>query len=198
MKLVIATGNAHKLSEIRSYLGEEFEIQGLKDIGFEGEIIEDGATFEENAAIKARAVAEKTDLPVLADDSGLIVDALDGAPGIYSARFGGEDGNHALNNERLLKELAGVTEDARTARFVCVLAFLRPSGEVEYFTGQAEGRILETYSGSQGFGYDPLFFSYDLNKAFAEASESEKNKVSHRGRALLDFRARIEQESFRN
>lgn len=194
MKLVIATGNTHKLSEIRAFLGTSFEVLGLGDIGFTDEIIEDGASFKENAAIKARAVARATELPVLADDSGLMVDALDGRPGIFSARFAGEAGNHALNNEHLLKELALVEPDKRTARFVCVLAFCSQGQEIDYYEGVAEGRILGEYSGTQGFGYDPIFFSDDLKKTFAEASEAEKNTVSHRGRALMSFRTSIEKE----
>ena len=179
MKIVAATGNAHKLREIREIL-PAFEIISLSEAGFSGEIEETGNSFLENALLKARTVAHALQLPALADDSGLCVDALGGAPGIFSARYsgGGDKENRAL----LLKNLEGKTD--RSAHFTCAVALVFPEGRELTAEGKTYGRILGKERGENGFGYDPLFYSEELKKSFAEATEEEKNAVSHRGRAL--------------
>lgn len=179
MKIVAATGNAHKLREIREIL-PAFEIVSLTETGYYGEIEETGKSFLENALIKARAVASALHLPALADDSGLCVDALGGAPGIFTARYsgGGDQENRAL----LLKNLAG--EKDRSAHFCCAVALVFPDGRTYTAEGRTYGVILGSERGEGGFGYDPLFFSEELGMTFAEADEAQKNAVSHRGRAL--------------
>lgn len=178
-RIVAATANAHKLKEIREILND-YEILSAREAGFTEEIEETGETFEENALIKARAVCRATGMSALADDSGLCVDALNGAPGVYSARYsgGGDEKNRAL----LLKNLQNAR--TRTAHFCCAVALVNPDGSEFLATGKTFGRILLSERGENGFGYDPLFLSDDLNKTFAEASDEEKNAVSHRGRAL--------------
>ncbi len=183
MKLVAATGNAHKLHEMRQIL-QGFEIVSAAEAGFAGEIAEMGKSFLENALIKARAVAAATRLPALADDSGLCVDALGGAPGIFSARYSG--GGDRENRALLLKNLAGKAD--RRAHFCCAVALVFPDGRTVTAEGRTEGVILEKERGEGGFGYDPLFLSDDLKMSFAEASEEQKNAVSHRGRALVALR----------
>lgn len=186
MRVVAATGNAHKLREIRRIL-PEFEIVSLKEAGFSGEIEETGKTFLQNALIKARTVASALHLPALADDSGLCVEALGGAPGIFSARYsGGGDGE---NRALLLKNLEG--ERDRSAHFCCAVALVFPDGRELTAEGKTFGKILEEERGEGGFGYDPLFFSDELKKTFAEAQEDEKNAVSHRGRALAALKAKL-------
>ena len=184
MKLVAATGNAHKLQEIRQIL-QGFEILSAVEAGFCGEIEETGNSFLENALIKARAVSSALHLPALADDSGLSVDALGGAPGIFSARYSG--GGDAENRALLLKNLAGKKD--RRAHFCCAVALVFPDGRTLTAEGKTFGVILGTERGEGGFGYDPLFLSDDLNMTFAEAKEEEKNAVSHRGRALTALKA---------
>ncbi len=186
MKLVAATGNAHKLREIRQIL-QGYEVLSAAEAGFSGEIEETGKSFLENALLKARAVAYALKLPALADDSGLSVDALGGAPGIYSARYsgGGDKENRAL----LLKNLSG--KEDRRAHFCCAVALVLPDGTEYTAEGRTFGTILEKERGNGGFGYDPLFFSEDLQKTFAEAAEEEKNAVSHRGRALLALKKQL-------
>ena len=186
MKIVAATGNAHKLKEIGEILGG-FEVLSAAEAGFFGEPEETGSTFLENALIKARAVAEATSLPALADDSGLCVDALGGAPGIFSARFSGkgDTGNRALLLEKL-----GNTEDRR-AHFCCAVALVFPDGRELTAEGRTYGSILHEARGAGGFGYDPLFLSDDLGMTFAEAAEAEKNSVSHRGRALAALKEQL-------
>ena len=179
MTVVAATGNAHKLQEMRAIF-PAWRILSEREAGFSGEIEETGETFSENALIKARAVCKATGLPALADDSGLCVDALGGAPGVRSARYSG--GGDAENRALLLKHLCGVT--ARGAHFCCAVALVFPDGRELTAEGATFGVILEEERGTGGFGYDSLFFSDDLQKSFAEASEGEKNAVSHRGRAL--------------
>ena len=186
MKIVAATGNAHKLQEIRSILSD-FEILSLKDVGFDREIEETGVTFAENALIKARAVARETGLAALADDSGLCVEALGGAPGVYSARYSG--GGDKANRDLLLKNLTG--ERNRTAYFACAVALVYPDGKTVESEGRSYGKIIGEERGEHGFGYDCLFLSDDLNKTFAEADEEEKNGVSHRGRALRALLQRL-------
>ncbi len=185
MKLVIATHNAGKVKEIRGLFSRHYDtIVSLKDEGVTLEVEEDGETFEENARIKALGYAAA--LPgcdVLADDSGLEADVLDGAPGVYSARYSGEGATDAMNNALLLKNLSGVPEEKRTARFRCCAALVR-GGEVITASGACEGIILTAPRGEGGFGYDPLFFVEKYHKTFAELSLEEKNTMSHRGRAL--------------
>jgi len=164
------------------------EVLTLADIGFTAPIDECGDTFEANALIKARAVGRQ-DCVVIADDSGLAVDALGGAPGVHSAYYGGTHGDDAGNNARLLRELEGVTD--RTARFVCVIACILPSGEEFTLRGECVGRILEAAEGEGGFGYDPLFWHEGLGKSFATASGEEKARVSHRGAAARALVERI-------
>lgn len=178
-KIVAATGNAHKLREFREIL-EGFEVISTKEAGFFGDVEETGATFLENALLKARAVCKGTGLPALADDSGLCVDALGGAPGVYSARYSG--GGDAENRTYLLKNLHGV--ENRRAHFCCAVALVFPDGRELTAEGRTYGTVLHAERGEGGFGYDSLFLSDDLQKSFAEADEAEKNAVSHRGRAL--------------
>ena len=179
MKLVAATGNAHKLKEIREILSD-LEIISEAEAGFYGDVEETGSTFLENALIKARAVCEATGLPALADDSGLCVDALGGAPGVYSARYSG--GGDAENRKLLLKNLEGA--ENRKAHFSCAVALVCPDGKELTAEGKSCGTILFGERGNGGFGYDSLFLSDDLGVSFAEATEEQKNSVSHRGRAL--------------
>ncbi len=184
--VVVASGNAGKIEEIKSiFRGVNFIT--MKEAGFNGEPEETGATFKENAYIKAKAVHDALGCAVLADDSGLCVDALDGAPGVYSARFSG--GTPADNRALLLKRLDGVTH--RTARFHCAVCYIDEQGRTLFGEGATEGKILFEEIGSRGFGYDSLFFSEDLQKSFGEATEEEKNSVSHRYRALCDLRSKL-------
>ena len=180
--VVAATGNAHKLTEIRAILCE-WNVISAKEAGFFGDVEETGETFVENALLKARAVCASTGIPALADDSGLCVDALGGAPGVYSARYSG--GGSAENRRLLLKNMTGVTD--RSASFTCAVALVFPDGKKYSAIGKTFGSILEEERGQNGFGYDSLFFSDDLKKSFAEASDEEKNSVSHRGRALAQL-----------
>lgn len=179
-RIVLASGNAHKIKEISDML-PEFEVVGYKDLGFDFEIEENGKTFYENALIKAKAVSNALKLPALADDSGICVDALNGEPGIYSARYAG-DGVDAHNNELLLKNMQGV--ENRNAKFVCCMVFYKPNGQIITATGETHGKIMDKCYGENGFGYDPLFFSNDLNKCLGIASAQEKNTISHRYRAI--------------
>lgn len=179
-RIVLASGNAHKIKEISDML-PEFEVVGYKDLGFDFEIEENGKTFYENALIKAKAVSDALNLPALADDSGICVDALNGEPGIYSARYAG-DGVDAHNNELLLKNMQGV--ENRNAKFVCCMVFYKPNGQIITATGETHGKIMDKCYGENGFGYDPLFFSNDLDKCLGIASAQEKNTISHRYRAI--------------
>lgn len=187
VKILLATGNPHKARELSAMLsGCDVEVLTLKDVGFAGEIIEDGETFEENAEIKARAAASLGYIGV-GDDSGLCVDFLGGAPGVYSARYAGEPCDNSKNNEKLLAEMAGVPEDKRGAKFVCVICCVFPDGRKIVSRGECPGRILTSYAGSGGFGYDPLFYCTERGKSYAEMTEEEKNSVSHRARAMKGF-----------
>lgn len=189
--IVIASSNQHKLKEFKKMFAEneatkDIVFLTMKDVGFDGDIVEDGKTFEENALIKARTVNKflrdnNLEYSVLADDSGLCVDALDGAPGVYSARFA-EEHNDFANREKLKNELLG--KQNRTAKFVTNLVLMKYDGIYLLAVGETNGRILENEVGSLEFCYDPLFYSFDLNKSFGEATEEEKNSVSHRGRAV--------------
>ena len=186
MKIIVASGNAHKMQEIAEIL-TDFELVSMREAVFDGDIDETGSTFKENAYIKAKFIAEKFNMPTLADDSGLCVDALGGAPGVYSARYsgGGDKENRAL----LLKNLAPFTD--RTARFKSVVCLYFPDGRTVYGEGACEGRILFEETGKNGFGYDPIFYCEDLQKSFGLASAEEKNKVSHRARALADLKNKL-------
>ncbi|MAE46897.1 MAG: non-canonical purine NTP pyrophosphatase, RdgB/HAM1 family [Planctomycetes bacterium] len=191
MELLLATGNTHKAQELRDMLSElPVTVLTPDEIGGLPEVIEDGTTFGENAVKKARSAALHTGRWSLADDSGLCVDALGGAPGIHSARYGGTHGDDQGNNHKLLKELAQVPERNRNAAFVCALALARPNGEIEtVLEGRTEGRILNQAEGQGGFGYDPLFQFIEpnlmqTNRCFASLTSTEKSAVSHRGRAL--------------
>lgn len=185
-KIVIASGNTHKINEIREIF-KDTEIISMTEAGFKGEIVENGQSFRENAYIKAKAVCDFVHAPVLADDSGLCVDALGGAPGIYSARFSG--GNSADNRARLLELMKDISD--RRARFACAVCLMYPDGSVLFGEGFTKGKILFEEKGSCGFGYDCIFYSDDLKKSFGEATEEEKNSVSHRYRALQDLRSKL-------
>ena len=187
-RIIVASGNAHKIGEIKSIF-DDVQLISMKDAGFEGDIEENGATFKENALIKARSVSQalKSKLPVMADDSGLCVDALGGAPGIYSARFSG--GDSAQNRALLLKRMEDIP--ARGAHFSCAVCLYFPDGQYVFGEGFTHGKILFEEIGDNGFGYDSLFFSDELQKSFGEAKESEKNAVSHRYRALHDLRSKL-------
>lgn len=194
MRVVVATGNPHKVEEIESALDfEGWEFVALAEMGNFADPVEDGETFEANARIKARAARAETGCAVIADDSGLVVDALDGRPGVYSSRYAGEHGGDSANNEKLIAELEGVADEDRTARFVSTLVFIDEAGEEIVASGTVEGRIGYEPRGSEGFGYDPLFFPdvYGGQKTLAEVPMAEKNTISHRGNALRKLRAII-------
>ena len=185
MKLVLASGNAHKLSEIRNILGNSFEIISMNDTTAKGhEVIEDGTTFEENAEKKALEIMKITGLPTIADDSGLCVDALGGAPGIYTARYAGENATNDENIDKLLANLQGVPFEKRGATFVAVIAVAFPDGTVKKFRGEVKGKILTERQGANGFGYDPVFFIEELGASMAELDGEIKNSLSHRFNAL--------------
>lgn len=188
MKLVLASHNKHKAEEIKKILGEGFEIITQDEAGFCGEVVEDGITFEENAIKKAETIMKAVGLPTIADDSGLCVKALGGAPGIYTARYAGENATDADNIAKLLGVLDGVPEEKRDAEFMCCIAYARPDEETVTFTGKCEGRILFEIAGENGFGYDPIFFSPVFGKSLAQVSAEEKNSISHRSRALELFK----------
>jgi XTP/dITP diphosphohydrolase len=188
-ELVVATRNRGKLKEIQALLdGIVGTVLCAADIPGFPETIEDGLTFQANALKKAREAMLFTGLPALADDSGLVVDALDGRPGVYSARFAGEGAADAANNQRLLEALAEVPSGQRQAAFICVLAFVTPDGAEQIFSGQVGGAILASERGDEGFGYDPLFLVDGFDRTMAELTLQEKNRISHRGQALQQFR----------
>lgn len=193
-RIIFATGNENKMEEIRMILEDlPMPVHSMKEAGVEADIVEDGMTFEENAEIKARAVSRL--LPndiVLADDSGLEIDYLDKAPGIYSARFAGEDTSYDIKNRILLDKLEGVPEEERTARFVCAVAAVFPDGEVKTVRGTIEGRVAHEIIGENGFGYDPIFYYLETDCTTAEMSPEQKNELSHRGNALRAMRKILE------
>ena len=191
-KIVAATGNKGKLQEFREILSD-FEIVSMKDLGINVDIEETGETFRDNAYIKAEAISKLVKLPVLSDDSGLCVDALSGRPGVFSARFAGEDANDEKNIEKLLFELKDVPYENRTARFLSVICIIFPDGKAVYGEGKCEGTILYEKKGENGFGYDPVFFVPELNKTFAEANSDEKNSISHRRKALDDVSKKLKE-----
>lgn len=181
-RMIIATRNAHKTSEIRDLIGDCYEVLDVTHFPECPIIKETGTTFLENARLKAEGISALLEGWVLSDDSGLEVDALDGRPGVWSSSFGGEEGNHALNNERLLREMAGVTD--RRARFRCTMVLARGGRESAHFSGVVEGRISLEHSGLGGFGYDPLFVPDGHQATFGELGPEVKNALSHRSRAL--------------
>lgn len=181
-RLILATRNMHKTEEIRAMIGERFEVFNAKDFPECPQIEETGDTFLENARLKAEGISRVVDGWVLSDDSGLEVDALDGAPGVWSSSFGGDEGNNALNNARLIAEMAGKTD--RRARFRCTMVLAREGLEVANFSGTVEGSIIDFPRGKHGFGYDPLFIPDGFEETFAELGEEVKNTLSHRSRAL--------------
>lgn len=185
-KIAVASGNANKLKEIRQIF-TGVEIVSMHELGFDGDIDETGKSFKENAGIKAEFIAKKFNIPALADDSGLCVDALGGAPGIYSARFSGKGDKE--NRKLLLKKLEGISE--RGAHFESAVCLYFPDGKAFYGTGKVYGSILKEETGENGFGYDSLFYSDDLKKSFGLATAEEKNSVSHRFRALSDLRSKL-------
>lgn len=184
-KVIFATGNQGKMKEIREILGDlDIELLSLKDAGIDADIVEDGKTFEENAQIKAKTICDLTGEIVLADDSGLEIDYLNKEPGIYSARYMGEDTSYHIKNEKLIERLEGVPDEKRTARFVCAIAAAFPDGTMKTVRATMEGRIGYKESGENGFGYDPIFYLPEYGCTSAELSMEEKNKISHRGKAL--------------
>ena len=192
MRLIIASNNAHKLEEIKAILGNYFEeILSLREAGIEHETVEDGATFMENARKKAREIAELSGCCALADDSGLCVDALDGAPGLYSARFSGIHGDDAANNRLLLEKLANC--DKRGAHYTCAIALVRPDGSSVEAEGYLYGQIARKPAGSGGFGYDPLFYLPERGCTTAQLPAGEKNRISHRAMALKLLEQKLEE-----
>ncbi len=184
-KVIFATGNEGKMKEIREILGDlDIELLSLKDAGIKADIVEDGKTFEENAEIKAKAICQLTGEIVLADDSGLEIDYLNKEPGIYSARYMGEDTSYRIKNASLIERLEGVPDEQRTARFVCAIAAAFPDGTMKTVRAAMEGRIGYEEKGENGFGYDPIFYLPEYDCTSAELSMEEKNKISHRGKAL--------------
>ena len=187
-KILIATTNQGKVQEIRNLVkGLPALFLSLSEVPDIPEVLEDGATFEENALKKAREMAYSTGIVTLADDSGLCVDALDGRPGVHSARYAGEDASDEEKYLRVLEEMQDVPDSERSARFVCAVALVAPDGEEKLFRGVCEGRITREPRGSSGFGYDPIFYFEEAGCTFAQMDQESKNRVSHRGRALREF-----------
>ncbi|WP_238901163.1 XTP/dITP diphosphatase [Clostridium sp. YIM B02500] len=194
-KLILASNNKKKIKEMKEILKDiDIEVRSLEDECINIDVVEDGKTFEENAKKKAKEIYEyllerkDNNFIVLADDSGLEVNYLNGEPGIYSARYAGEHGNDSKNNEKLLNKLKGVLKSNRGAKFICQLAMFTDKGEYFKVTGEVEGYIIEELHGDGGFGYDPLFFYEPLDKTFAELTSEEKNEISHRGKALKELK----------
>ena len=184
-KVIFATGNQGKMKEIREILEDlDIELLSLKDAGIHADIVEDGKTFEENAQIKARTICNLTGEIVLADDSGLEIDYLNKEPGIYSARYMGEDTSYHIKNANLIERLEGVPDEKRDARFVCVIACAYPDGTVDTATGIIEGKLAKEPKGENGFGYDPIFYLPERGMTTGEMEPEEKNAISHRGIAI--------------
>ena len=191
-RILFATGNENKLKEVREILkGLDLDVISMKQAGFDMEIEENGSTFAENAIIKANAVAEASGELILADDSGLVIDALGGKPGIYSARYLGHDTPYSEKNRKILESMERVPEEKRTARFVCAIAAVFPDGRKIVSQETFEGMIGYEIKGKNGFGYDPVFYLPELEKYSAELTEEEKNLISHRGKALRDMAAKL-------
>ncbi len=193
-KIIFATGNAGKMKEIRMIMADlNIEVQSMKEADIQAEIVEDGETFEENAKIKAQAIAQELRARgeraiVLADDSGLEIDYLNKEPGVYSARYMGEDTSNSVKNASLIQRLEGVPDEERTARFVCVIAAVFPDGSVFETRATIEGRIGYEERGENGFGYDPIFYLPEYGMYSAELAPEEKNRISHRGKALEEMK----------
>jgi len=184
-KIIFATGNEGKMREIREILSDlDVEVLSMKEAGIKADIVEDGTTFEENAVIKAKTICELCGEITLADDSGLEIDYLNKEPGVYSARYMGEDTSYRIKNANLIERMEGVPDEKRTARFVCAVAAAFPDGSVKTVRETMEGRIGYEERGANGFGYDPIFFLPEYGCTSAELSMEEKNKISHRGKAL--------------
>jgi XTP/dITP diphosphohydrolase len=189
--LVLATRNNGKISELTELLsGFDITVKNLNDFGPIPPVIEDGKTFEDNAYKKASFTAKVLGLPAIADDSGLVVEVLDGAPGVYSARYAGENATDEENNSKLLDEMKGISK--RNAYFETAIIVAVPKGHALTYTGKAEGEITEIPSGENGFGYDPLFYYPPMNKTFAQMTQDEKNSVSHRGKAIKELQSELD------
>ena len=186
MDFIIATNNKDKVKEIKAILSGH-NVMSQSEAGIHIEAIEDGTTFEQNALIKARSIKKLTDCAIIADDSGIEIDYLGGAPGIYSARYAGVGATADDCNKKLLRELEGVPYEKRTGRYVCAMALILPDGSEHTFLGRCEGYILDDYRGSNGFGYDPLFFKPEINMTFGQAPSEVKDKMSHRYLALKEL-----------
>ncbi|MBQ8514544.1 MAG: XTP/dITP diphosphatase [Ruminococcus sp.] len=194
MKVILASNNKNKIREMQQILAPfGMEVISQKEAGADFEVEENGTTFAENAELKARAVYERLGVPVIADDSGLAVDALNGAPGVYSHRYAGENATDEERCQKLLCELKNVPAEQRTARFLCEICYLDENGDKHFFTGSCEGFIGTEPKGSNGFGYDPVFCSGD--KTLAEMTDEEKNRISHRGKALRLFQAYLKERN---
>lgn len=194
MKIIIATGNAGKMKEIKSiFNNSEYEVMSMKEEGIAADVDENGATFEENALIKAREIAKISGNIVLADDSGLEVDALNKEPGIYSARYMGEDTPYSIKNANIIERLEGVEFEKRKARFVCAVAAVYPDGKELVVRETMEGYIGYEEKGANGFGYDPIFYLKEFDKTSAEISLEEKNEISHRGKAFRAIKKMMEE-----
>ena len=187
MKMILATNNAHKIKEITEILGGRYDLVTLRQAGLDVDVEETGTTLFENALLKAKTISDLTGQIALADDTGLMVDALDGAPGVYSARYAGEQHDDKDNRALLLTNLKGLPRDKRTAHFGCCIVVYFPDGHYVRADGRVDGYILDHEEGDHGFGYDSLFWSTELGKTFATASQEDKNSVSHRGRALQNL-----------
>jgi XTP/dITP diphosphohydrolase len=193
LRLIIATRNAHKTAEIRAMIGDRYEVLDVTSFPECPAIEETGSTFLENARLKALGISRVVGGWVLSDDSGLEVDALGGAPGVWSSSYGGEEGNHTRNNARLLEEMNGFTD--RSARFRCTMVLTEGGVELANFSGAVEGRIIDVPRGAQGFGYDPLFIPDGHEQTFAELGDKVKNSLSHRSRALAQVMTYLEEQA---
>ncbi len=192
-QIIFATGNAHKVLEVKAILGNVYDIVSMKEAGISADIVEDGTSFEENALIKARTVSRLSGKMAMADDSGLEVDYMDKAPGIYSARFLGEDTDYKIKNQYIIDQLKDARPEERTARFVCAIACVWPDGREDVVRGTIEGEIAHAAAGENGFGYDPIFLVPELGVTTAELPPEQKNAISHRGTALRKMKERLEQ-----
>lgn len=190
-RLIFATGNEHKMQEIRAILGDCYDVVSMREAGISADIVEDGDSFEANALIKARAVAKLAGCMAMADDSGIEVDYFGGLPGIFSARFLGEDTSYEVKNRAIINALRNAAPAERTARFVCAIACAWPDGREDVVRGTFEGEIAYEPAGANGFGYDPIFFVPEFGMTSAEMSPEQKNAISHRGVALRLMRDRL-------
>ena len=191
-EIIFATKNKGKIKEIQAILGKDFLVKSMEEIGINIDIIEDGKTFEENAIKKATEISNITNKIVLADDSGLEIDYLNGEPGVYSARYMGEETPYSIKNKKILEILNGVEEEKRSARFVSVIALAMPQKQPITTRGTVEGIIGYEIKGENGFGYDPIFYIHELKSTEAESKKKKKNKISHRGKALYEMKKILE------